>query len=55
MPPAAYLELLDAASLPERPVSPNREAIGAAGSLAGLLLGFAIAHLRRRAPHSAPA
>jgi hypothetical protein len=55
MPPAAYLELLDAASLPERPVSPNREAIGAAGSLAGLLLGLAIAHLRRRAPHSAPA
>jgi uncharacterized protein involved in exopolysaccharide biosynthesis len=54
-PAPAYLEVLDTASMPERPVSPNREAIGAAGCLAGLLLGLAIARLRRRAPHSAPA
>jgi hypothetical protein len=54
-PAPAYLEVLDTASMPERPVSPNRAAIGAAGCLAGLLMGLAIAHLRRRAPHSAPA
>ena len=54
-PAPAYLEVLGTASMPERPVSPNRAAIGAAGCLAGLLLGLAIAHFRRRAPHSAPA
>ena len=54
-PAPAYLEVLDTASMPERPVSPNRAAIGAAGCLAGLLLGLAIAHFRRRAGHSTPA
>ena len=54
-PAPAYLEVLDFASMPERPVSPNRAAIGACGGLAGLLMGLAIAHFRRRAPHSAPA
>jgi uncharacterized protein involved in exopolysaccharide biosynthesis len=54
-PATAYLEVLDTASMPERPASPNRAAIGAAGCLAGLLIGLAIARLRRRAPHSAPA
>ena len=54
-PSPAYLEVLDTASMPERPVSPNRAAIGAAGCLAGLLMGLAIARLRRGAPHSAPA
>jgi uncharacterized protein involved in exopolysaccharide biosynthesis len=48
-PATAYLEVLDTASMPERPVSPNRAAIGAGGGLAGLLLGLAIARLRRRA------
>ena len=48
-PSPAYLEVLDTASMPERPVSPNRAAIGAGGGLAGLLLGLAIARLRRRA------
>ena len=54
-PTPAYLEVLDTASMPERPVGPNRAAIGAAGGLGGLLLGLAIAHFRRRALHSAPA
>ena len=54
-PSPAYLEVLGTASMPERPVSPNRAAIGAAGCLAGLLMGLAIAHFRRRASHSTPA
>jgi uncharacterized protein involved in exopolysaccharide biosynthesis len=54
-PGTAYLEALDPASMPEGPVGPNRATIGAAGCLAGLLLGIAIARARRRAPHSATA
>src|ERR1035437_740558 len=53
--PDAYLEVLDPASMPETPISPDRVTISAAGGLAGLLLGIAIARARRRAPHSAPA
>ena len=51
----AYLEVLDPASMPETPISPDRVTISAAGGLAGLLLGIAIARVRRRASHSAPA
>jgi capsular polysaccharide biosynthesis protein len=54
-PATAYLEVLDAASMPERPVSPNRMNIGAAGGLAGLLLGIVIARARRPAPLPAAA
>src|ERR1039458_9803449 len=51
----AYLEVLDPASMPEAPISPDRATISAAGGLAGLLLGIALARVRRRASHSAPA
>jgi uncharacterized protein involved in exopolysaccharide biosynthesis len=54
-PDSEYLEVLDAASVPEAPVGPNRVTISAAGCLAGLLLGIAIARARRQAPHPAPA
>jgi hypothetical protein len=54
-PSRPYLEVLDPASMPETPVSPNRFAIMGIGCLAGLLLGPAIARLRRRSPHSTPA
>jgi uncharacterized protein involved in exopolysaccharide biosynthesis len=54
-PGIANLEVLDSASMPEEPVGPNRVNISAAGCLAGLLLGIAIARARRHAPHSAPA
>lgn len=54
-PDAVYLEVLDSASMPEAPAGPNRVVISAAGGLAGLLLGIAIACLRRHAAHSAPA
>jgi uncharacterized protein involved in exopolysaccharide biosynthesis len=49
-----YLEVLDPASVPETPASPNRFAIMGAGCLAGLLLGPVYARLRRRSPHSTP-
>jgi len=41
------LEVLDAASRPESPVSPNRTTIGLAGGVAGLMFGLMLA--RRRA------
>jgi hypothetical protein len=46
-PGAPYLEVLDPASWSEAPVSPNRLTISAAGGLAGLLLGIAIARALR--------
>jgi hypothetical protein len=49
-----YLEVLDPASVPETPASPNRFAIMGTGCLAGLLLGPVYARLRRRSPHSTP-
>jgi hypothetical protein len=52
---AVYLEVLDPASVPETPASPNRFTIMGAGCLAGLLLGPVYARLRRRSPHSTPA
>jgi uncharacterized protein involved in exopolysaccharide biosynthesis len=42
------LEVLDAASLPKMPVTPNRLAIAAAGLALGLLLGALAPRLRRR-------
>lgn len=38
-------KVLDAARVPERPVSPNRRLIGAAGTVAGLALGLAFVAL----------
>src|ERR1022692_3928754 len=49
-----YLEVLDPASVPETPASPNPFAIMGAGCLAGLLLGPVYARLRRRSPRSTP-
>ena len=45
------LEVLDAASLPGRPVSPNRAASAGIGLLAGLLLGPLLAWLGPRASY----
>jgi len=41
------LEVLDAASRPESPVSPNRTAIGLSGGFAGLAAGLLLARRRR--------
>jgi hypothetical protein len=41
------LEVLDAASRPESPVSPNRATISMAGGVAGLIAGLALARRRR--------
>ncbi len=47
MQPAAPLEVLDPASLPERAFAPNRAAWAAAGLFLGLAAGFAILGIRR--------
>jgi hypothetical protein len=56
MPGSLALEVLDPATLPATPVSPNRPAAAAIGLLAGMLLGSLLA-LRRRLvarPSAAP-
>jgi uncharacterized protein involved in exopolysaccharide biosynthesis len=54
-PGAIVIEVLDPASDPQLPSSPNRYSIAALGFAAGLPLGLFIAYLRRRPPGQASA